>query len=432
MRHPREKRSSGQLSRREFLARGAATAAAVPMAGTLLAACGKPESTTDEAAKLPLARPDAPVTLPVYDDNPAIASDLPIEEGATLKLYNWDQYVYKKVMDDFAAKYNCKYEISTFNNMDEALAKIRSTNMDIDVFFPTPDVLAKLVLFRLLQPLNLDYIPNLPKYVWPEFTAPDKPFYDQGQHYTVPYMVYTTGIGWRNDMVDQKDDPWHLDNPYDIYWNPKYKGKIGIYDDYREAMSMALLHNGVTDINTGDATALSDAEDSLVELIDKVNIAITMNGAYEDLPKGIFAIHQGWSGDILASPYYGTGPAAQVAPLISYWWPKDGHGVIGNDVFAVPKSAKNPVLAHTFLNYMLGFDAAMKNFSWMGYQPPQIDAPPEAFSDPNFRWSWVVWPNLVNCIVKPTDFDRGYFYLELEPKVDQIWHDDWEVFISGV
>ena len=49
--------------------------------------------------------------------------------NATLKFYNLDQYIYTKVRKYFTkkyAKYNVKYELSTFNNMDEALAQIRS------------------------------------------------------------------------------------------------------------------------------------------------------------------------------------------------------------------------------------------------------------------------------------------------------------------
>ena len=41
-----------------------------------------------------------------------------------------------------------------------------------------------------------------------------------------------------------------MDNPYEMLWNEKYSGKVGIYDDYREAMTMVMLKNGVSDINT--------------------------------------------------------------------------------------------------------------------------------------------------------------------------------------
>ena len=425
LRHPKERPSTAGISRRDFLLSSAAAAGA----GVLLAACKRPGEAGGGKTISPITR-DNPHPLPINPDNQPIPSDRPLEEGP-LKLYNWDQYIYKAVVEDFSKKYGVDVEISTFNNMDEALNKIRSAPLDFDVFFPTIDVLGKMATFNLIQPLNHDYLPNT-KSLWPEYTTPDQPFYDQGQQYTVPYTVYSTGIGWRNDLIDEKDWPSNLNNPYDVFQIGKYKGKVGIYDDYREATAMALLHNGVTDVNTGNADDLTAAKDWLVGLVSKTNPALTINGAYEDLPKGIFDVHQAWSGDMIASVYYGKANAGHTAPLMSYWFPKNGKGVVGNDLMAILKSAKNPVLAHTFINYMLDFDNAMKNFSWNGYQPPLKDAPPEAYSDPEFRWSWVVFPNLINCIVEPSDFDKGYWLTELTPQVDTIWHDNWEEFTAGV
>jgi spermidine/putrescine transport system substrate-binding protein len=432
-RHPKER-----YSRRDFLRAGAVAAAGIPAASALLAACNPATSTdgSSSTSRLTISTKTSPTPLPTWDDNQPIADGLPIEAGATLKVYNWDQYIYKKVVDDFAKKFNVNVEISTFNNMDEALSKIRSSQVDFDVFFPTIDVLGKMTEFKLLQPLNKTYLPNLSN-IWPFYTDADKPFYDVGGVYTVPYTVFTTGVAWRNDLVDEKDDPWHIDNPYDLLWNPTYKGKIMVYDDYREATAMSLLKNGIMDVNTGSVDDLNTAKEALMELIPKVNVALTINGAYEDLPKGIFSATQAWSGDITASPWYGRGSYAETAPLMSYWWPKDASGVIGNDLIAVLKTAKNPVLAHTFINYMMDFEISMWNMSWNGYQPPQNQAPPEAFADPNYKWPGKDWsgncpPNLANTISTFDDIENGLPIWELQPDVDAIWHDNWEQFTSGV
>lgn len=430
-RHPKERPSSG-ISRRDFISRGAAVAAGIPMASALLAACS--DNTTGGSgggATVQLATPDNPVKWPITDSNQPIASDLPSEEGVTLKLYNWDQYIWKKVVDDFAKKNNCKVEISTFNNMDEAIAKIRSGQVNFDVFFPTIDVIGKLAISELLQPLNHDYLPNL-KNMWPQFTDAGRPFYDEDLQYTVPYTVYRTGLAYQNGMVAKKDWPENLDNPYDVLWNPKLKGKISVYDDYREAIAASLLHNGVEDVNTGDAALLTAAKDGLLDMLEKTNAAFTINGTYEDLPKGIFAAATAWSGDVIAAPWYGKGSFDETAALLSYWWPEDHTGLIGNDNMSILKGAESPVLAHKFLDYIMDFDNSMKNMSWVGYQPPQIEAPPEAFSDPKFKWSWIVPNNLLNCVALPEDFDTGKQLLELPPDVDALWHDNWEQVTAGV
>ncbi len=56
-----------------------------------------------------------------------------------------------------------------------------------------------MVAADLLRPLNHDYIPNIDN-LWPQF---QNPWYDAGWRYSVPYTVYTTGIGWRTDMVSR-------------------------------------------------------------------------------------------------------------------------------------------------------------------------------------------------------------------------------------
>ena len=430
VRYP-EDRPSRALSRRDFLRRGATAAAAIPAASALLAACGKKTASMESGSKLAISTKEHPTPLPTFKENQPIASGLTFEKGSTLKLYNWEDYIYKKVVEDFQREFDVKVEITTFTTGEEALTKIRSSQVDFDVFVPTIDMMGKLAQFELTQPLNHEYLPNL-KNLWPEFTDPGKPFYDVGQVYTVPYTVYTTGIGWRNDLLDPKNDPWHTPNPYDSLWDPKYRGMVGIYDDYREAMAMALLRNGETDVNTGDAAKLAAAKDALVELAGKVDVSLSIDGAYRGLPRDLFAIHQAWSGDLLAAMWYGKRPAAQTAELLSYWWPKDGKGVIGTDLIAILKSARNPVLAHTFLNYLLDFDVAMKNFSWNGWQPPQLQAQPETFLDPNFKWSWVVPRNLINCVIEHQDMETGYWIHELPPNVDQVWKANWEEFKAGI
>ncbi|MGH3114848.1 MAG: hypothetical protein ACRDOP_15410, partial [Gaiellaceae bacterium] len=74
------------------------TALGLSSAGTLLAACGQDDETGTpqtgsgatppaEDAPFALARKDNPVTLPLHDDVPAVASGLEPEAGP-LKIYN--------------------------------------------------------------------------------------------------------------------------------------------------------------------------------------------------------------------------------------------------------------------------------------------------------------------------------------------------------
>jgi spermidine/putrescine transport system substrate-binding protein len=422
MRHPRERHGPSEgMNRRDFLQGSLATvalgAAGLGGAGALLEACARSTTQSSQGARsLPLARPNHPVKWPIFSDNKPIASSLQPEKNATLQIYNWTAYIYKKVVNEFAAKYKCKVQVNTFNNMDEALAKIRSGQVNFDVFFPTNDVIGKLVEFKYVRPLNHSYIPNI-KNVWPEF---QNPFYDQGWRYTVPYVVYTTGIAWRVDKVST--DIAGMGNPYEIFWDPRHKGRVEILDDYREAMSMVLLKNGIYDVNTCDRSQLKMVQTQLLQMIRATKPRVTITD-YSDLPAGKTWINQAWSGDMINAQYYM--PKGQSPKVIRYW-SQPAHAPINNDMMAILSSGKNPVLAHFFLNYMLDYHNAMENFSWVGYQPPQTRVNPSQLVEQGY-----IPRNLSTVTVSPSDFKTGTRELELSPGCDAAWHNVWSRFKSG-
>ena len=411
--HPRESR----YARREFLQRGAAGAFALSSMGTLLAACGGSENGEFRPPELQLARPDNPVTHPYFDDNPMIASGLDPESG-TLRLYNWNGYMWPRTKKDFAKEYGVKVEETFFDTMDEAIAKISSGAVDFDVFFPTPDRMSRLVVGKVLQPLNHDYLANLAN-VWPSV---QDPWYDKGSRYTVPYVTWTTGIGYRTDKISST--PESLSNPYEIYWDEANKGKVYLLDDSRDAVGHMLLKNGITDINTEDPEHIQLAKDELESLSRSVNVKLSTND-YTNLPEDRAWVHQMWSGSAISAQWYlpeGTG-----AEALGFWFPEDGGGTIGNDNVAIPKAAKNPVLAHHFLNYLLDEKHGYDNFSnYVGYQPPFTKLNPDRLIADG-----VVPANLKTAIVRESDFDKGYFLTELSPTGQTAWQNAWAEFKAG-
>src|SRR5579859_2097143 len=172
-RHPRERPTGhGGMTRRDMLKRSAAAASFTLPGAAILDACSKPGATAPGGSShangpgvgkfwpagspYPLARQDSPVTWKLWRQ--PIKSGLAPEKNATLQIYNWSDYIFTKVVKEFCAAHNCQYQITTFNNMDEALAKMRTAQLQFDIFFPTPDILGKLVTGKLLQPLARDQL----------------------------------------------------------------------------------------------------------------------------------------------------------------------------------------------------------------------------------------------------------------------------------
>lgn len=419
--HPREgwqpdgRRRRPELSRRQALQRGLSAALLAGGGGALLDACAP---YLVGANNIPLPRPNKPVRWPTAGD-PAIASGKAPEAGATLQVYNWVAYINQSCVNNFAKTYNCKVQVTTFNTMNEALSKLRS-GLKFDVLMgATIDVLGDLVESRLIQPLNHSYIPNIQQ-AWPDF---HNPYYDQGWQYTVPYTIYTTGIAWRKDKVHL--NPYQLANPWrEMFFQPRYKGKIAILDDYRESISLGLMMNGIYDLNTTSKHQIDLSRETLQRLDALVNMQID-NNDYSEVPDGQTWIHHAWSGDMAAAPSYM--PKGVPVEVVGYWFPRNGRGPIANDTNTVLRSASSPVLAHLFLNYMLDEPVAVENISWNGYMQPLTAITPQLLVKEQ-----ILPPSLMSTAVLPSDFRRGVEELQLPVDADALWQQAWLVASNGI
>lgn len=403
-------------SRRQFLQRAALLSVGTPALAAFLDACAKADQTSS-APNLKIASPSSPVTWDIAKDNEPIADGLAPESAATLQLYSYADYVSPDVIKSFEDRYKTTVQVSTFNDTDEAITKIRAGSVDYDIFFPSYDQIGKLVNGSLLRPLNHSYIPNI-KNVWPVFT---NPFYDQQWRYTTPYTVYTTGIGWNNTAVPA--DIGALKNPYESLWDPAYKNKTAVIDDWHTAMSMVLLKQGITDVNTSSAENLKMVGEQLTALVEATSPKVTIT-MYTDVPTGQIGLSQMWSGDIINAQNYL--PEGVKADVLRYWFPRDGKGLVDNDLMVLLRGGKNPVLSHLFVNHMLETESAKQNFKQIGYQPPQVSMNPDSLVADGF-----VAENIKTAIVRPEYFDTGYRLLELDPANDAAWHNVWRAFKAG-
>ncbi len=410
------------LSRRAFLRRAGTAAIAVPSLGAILAACSKPGNTAGGAGasgtESMLARPDHPVTLPLNGE--PIAASTPLETG-TLQMYNWDSYIYKKVVAAFEDQFNVKVEITTFNNMEEGIQKLVAGQVKPDVFFPTTDYISRLAAKDLIQPLQHEMIPNMEAVVWKAFWDPG-PWYDVGWQYTIPYTIYTTGIAYRRDRVKDADA---VAQGYDLLWNSSYKGKISYYDSYRDALGMAMVRDGNLDPNSADPAVINQAKTNILSLLNDYDARLTVNGAFAKLPAGEFTVAQSWSGDIVGGKWYlpkGTPPS-----VLGYWYPDTHEGLIGNDTIVIPTTATKPALAHAFLNFLLDKKWGFVNFSqYNGYQPPFATIQPDTLVADG-----VVPPALSKAVVTEDMFTQGLIQGQLTAEVDKLWLDAWTEIQAG-
>ena len=424
--HPKERGAT----RRDFLMRSGGAALGLSSAGSLLAACGN--STTPSGAAtgtggepvgpggLPLARPDKRVTLPMWED--PIESGLEPETGGTFTVFNYPAYFWKKLLKDFGKKYGVEVQYTPFDNIASGIQQLAAGSVQPDVMEMTPDHLDQVVAGHLIKPLNLDYIPNLQKNIWPELVDP---FYDGGSHYTVPYTCYATGIAWRTDHVTE--DIAGMQQPWDIFWNAEaYKGKTSLLSEPRETIAMALLRKGHTDINTEDPALINQAVADLKELYDICNIKVG-DVQYQAVPEGTSWLNQAWSGDMIAGYIYYL-PKGTPATALAYWKADKGKVPIQNDCFSICSTTKKPVLSHLFLNYLLDNGVAYSNFvNFNGYQPPLDEIDPASLVRDG-----VVPENLENSVLTKDDFGPDSLQeMTLTAQGQQLWEDGYSDFLAG-
>ena len=417
--HPREQPPwNRSMSRGDMLRLLAGTA----VAGGFLVGCGSGGGSSS-ASRLAIGTRENPVEQPMFDDLQPIESGQEPEEGP-LRVYNWADYINPAVLKGFTEKFGAEVEVTTFYNSQEATQKLRTGKISFDVFFPTQDDLPKYVAGKLLQPLNHEYLPNLEKNVWPTLADP---FYDKGSRYTAPYVTYSTGIGWRTDMVPA--DIAGMDNPWEIFWDPEYKGITGLYDEYRDALSVGMYRSGLTGVNEAKPSDLEKARDNLLELPDLVDIRYTIDGAYSRLPEGNLGLVESWSGDMLLAIQYVTNES-DVSVLRYAWPPKTTQGKVGgmisNDCMSVLANAEHPVLAHEFINYVLDAEVARENMGWLGYQPPQKDLDPKTFVEDG-----LIPESLSAAVVEQGDFEMGQITTQLTPEEEARWLDAWSRVQQG-
>jgi spermidine/putrescine transport system substrate-binding protein len=368
---------------------------------------------------IPLSRPNKPVRLPLHGD-PIKAGLKP--EGGTFHVFNYLDYVDQKVINSFEAKYDCKVVLSTYESMDQCITRLATGAIKVDVTEITPERIAQAVAGKLLAPINHAYIPNLQANIWPSL---QDPYYDLGSQYTVPYVVYTTGIGWRSDKI--AEDISQLENPWEIFWqSQKYKGYVGLLNDTREALILALLRRGIYDVNTEDPALINQALADLQAMVPICSPKLNITD-YQTLGDGSCWLHQSWSGNVVSCALFNI-PAGGDSSVLRYWAPPKGKATVQNDCWAVLANTTKPVLAHLWLNHLLDSKVATDNFlGFMGYQPPQI----------SIKADRLVADGIIPAGVKAailSEDDLGPESLQeaaLTPKGQALWQNAFSKFNAG-
>lgn len=265
-------------------------------------------------------------------------------------VFNAGEYMDMDLIKQFEKDTGIEVIYQTFQSDEEMFVKLTQSANNYDVVVPMDYMVEKLLKYDMLAPIDFSNVPNA-RYIMDQYK--NLPFDPEGK-YTVPYFTSSFGIVYNKDMVDKPIDSWA-----DL-WDPKYKGKIIMYDLPRLSMSVALQKLGYS-INTTDMKEINQATEELIKQKPLVYAYLT-DEARDVIIQGDAAMTVMYSGDALLM--------SKENPNLKYVIPKEG----GNrqvDSLAIPKKAKNKKNAEIFINYFTDPKISAANAEWMeGFTSP--------------------------------------------------------------
>ena len=272
--------------------------------------------------------------------------------GQTLYFYNVGEYIGENVIAGFEDKTGAKVVMETFDSNESMYIKV-ANGESYDVIVPSDYMIQRLIDENYLQPLDhtrLNCLDDMNSQVLNQA-------YDPGNQYSVPYFWGSVGIIYDKTKVDIAD----LEKDgFGIFLNEKYKGDIYLYDSERDAFMMALKDLGYS-MNTDKEEELQAAYKWLVQCVETMDPEIVIDEVIDNMAQGRKALALVYSGDAT----YIMSENENMA----FYLPEGGTN-IWCDSMVIPKNARNPELAHEFINYISSYEAAYENSSYVGYTSP--------------------------------------------------------------
>lgn len=270
-------------------------------------------------------------------------------EGQTLYLYNWGEYTGENIIRDFEEETGATVVQENFDSNEQMYIKVANQE-PYDVLVPSDYMVQRLIDEDLLQKLDKSKLTCMDKLADAVKGLP----YDPQNEYSVPYFWGTVGIVYDKTKVEIRD----LEaEGFGIFLDEKYKGDVYLYDSERDAFMMALKDLGYS-MNTTSEKEIQEAYDWLVQCVETMDAEIVTDEIIDNMAQGRKALGIMYSGD---ATY-----VMEENENMGYYMPETGTN-LWSDAMVIPKNAKNPELAHAFINYASDYEGAYDNSSYVGY-----------------------------------------------------------------
>ena len=285
-----------------------------------------------------------------------------------LNLFNWNDYIAEETVARFEALCGCKVVQDYFSATEEMMAKLLAGGGDYDVVIPTQNAVEALIKQGFLLPLDKTKLGNIGN----SAAGYMNKAYDPGNVYSVPYAFTTTLVGYNeNKIAELGIDPADWSIIFDPTVLAKIKGKVTVMDDAEELFGAALKYLGYS-INDNNEKHLKEAQ--AVILKAKPYWAAFNSSSYiKELTVGNIWVAHGYSSDMFQARADAADAGRDFS--VNFVLPTQG-AVLALDNMVIPKKARDPELAHMFINFMMGPQNAAELTTIVGTGNPNAAATP--------------------------------------------------------
>jgi spermidine/putrescine transport system substrate-binding protein len=210
----------------------------------------------------------------------------------------------------------------------------------------------KLIRQGFLTELDHSKLPNFTQNAGAAFKNPS---YDPGNKFTLAWQSGLTGLAYNPKLTKREI------TSFEDLFDPAFKGKITMFGDDTDFPTLSMIGIGIDPATSKEADWRRAAE-KMKELKPQLREFIDNAGEAEVLASGNAWISMAYSGDIYQLNNSGS-------PDIKFVIPKEG-AALWTDNMAIPKGAKHPLDAITYMDYVYKPDVAAKLAEYIAYITP--------------------------------------------------------------